>query len=533
MTDAPISQTKTVTHALYFELLLETGNTRDVMFVGPTPTVPNGHGAIVSRLCTPESNGHWEVVGVPSFAGLTSDPARGGRINTSTEPRREDHFVNYLTVIGEVFSDFGGTVKTVPWTADKPAMGFIQVTATEFLEMNWGSHTDYGAKTPYKMLSRAKKHYQAVMWSDPGALTEYSYKGAEENTLNGWLARAVTFLPNSNQRPIIMSQASKMVAASYVSLAFDMLERAVPPMGRIQTPALEDRPPSRTESLLPTVNEYTRPNGEMYYSRNWTGIEDVEVLKTAREHSQFPLLYGPPGTGKTALAEATYGTDLITVMITGDTEVSDLVGQFIPNPKHGEKGEGEYIWVDGPLVRAALEGRPILLDEIGLGDPKMLSVVYPLMDGRRELQVTSNPDRGVISVTDGFFLLGATNPDAPGVQMSEALMSRFNLHVEVHTDWELAVTRLGVPEKIAGIAQGLSKMMFNGKISWAPQLRELLTYKNLAAIYGEKFALANLLASCPPEDRTVVLERVGRVYTGDHLPARIGKNAEDPPTLAL
>jgi MoxR-like ATPase len=173
---------------------------------------------------------------------------------------------------------------------------------------------------------------------------------------------------------------------------------------------------------------YERPNGEKYYARSWGDHSDIEVLRKAREKSQYVLLYGNPGTGKTAAVEAAFPEELYTILGSGDTEVSDLVGSYVQPPS------GSFEWVDGTLVRAAEEGKVLLIDEIGLIDPKVLSVVYGLMDGRKELAVTANPERGVVKAKEGFYVIAATNPNAPGVRLSEALLSRFTIQAEMITD---------------------------------------------------------------------------------------------------
>lgn len=278
----------------------------------------------------------------------------------------------------------------------------------------------------------------------------------------------------------------------------------------------KDEAVMETPEALKGEDIYLRPNGIAYHARKWGTSEnvDVEVLRKAREMSLYCLLYGEPGCGKTALAEATFGEELLTILGSGDTEVSDLIGGYVQTPSGG------FEWVDGALVIAAEQGRPLLIDEVGLIDTKVMSVVYGLIDGRKELTITANPERGTIKAKEGFYLLGATNPNAVGVRLSEALLSRFVLQAEMTTDYALA-KKLGVPAPAITASQNLAKKRQNGEISWCPQMRELEAFRDTANIFGSKFAIENLLASSPENDRPVVVEVFARVFGEECRPAKI------------
>lgn len=322
--------------------------------------------------------------------------------------------------------------------------------------------------------------------------------------------------------------ASPWYAPSAIKLISEVLpqgryvERASGSARKPRTPKVSPPP---VLSAAADDEIYIRPNGAEYHARKWGEHVDVVALRKAREVTakafgggsgspMFVLAYGAPGCGKTALMEAAFGDELVTLMGTGDTEVSDLIGGYVQTPS------GAFEWVDGGLVDAAENGKVYFIDEVGLIDPKVLSLVYGLMDGRRELTITANPDRGTIKAHPNFYVVAATNPNAPGVRLSEALLSRFTLQVEMTTDWNLS-RKLGVSATMVTAAQNLAKKQASHEVSWAPQMRELLAFRDAAEVFGTPWAIANLLAAAPEMDRPVVADVFTRAFGVDCKPAKI------------
>src|SRR4051812_16154000 len=227
------------------------------------------------------------------------------------------------------------------------------------------------------------------------------------------------------------------------------IEAHIHPQGTCKVPVPDPDPePEPTPVVAPSTGGWTYPetkggyvtlpSGVRYKVRTIDGTPDVQMIRESRPDREHVFLFGEPGTGKTALTEAALGGDLVTMLGTEDTEVADFVGGYTT------RGGGSYGWSDGAMVEAMERGVGLFVDEIGVIAPKTLTTLFSVMDGRDEIRITANPDRGIVKAKPGFFVLAATNPHAPGVRLSEALLSRFQIHLEVTTDY--AVCReLGVP----------------------------------------------------------------------------------------
>lgn len=199
---------------------------------------------------------------------------------------------------------------------------------------------------------------------------------------------------------------------------------------------------------------------------------------------------------------------LYTLIGSDSTIVDDFVGSYVQDPH-----TGNFVWVDGPLVRSIKEDVPFLIDEVALIEPRVLSVVYPLMDGRGVLEVTQNPSLPPFHIGKNWFVVAAYNPDVPGAHISEALLDRFQHRIEVETDWSLAKS-MGVPVTIVDIAENLNLLRRNGDISWSPQFRSLLAFRDNARLYGQSFAIQNLISKTPEDDRHALQDLLKSVKLG-------------------
>jgi len=288
---------------------------------------------------------------------------------------------------------------------------------------------------------------------------------------------------------------------------------ATAPAAPPTTPAPSGAGSATTRPVRKVTGPVKRPNGMDYHPRLLSGMPDVTALARLRDAGVAALLYGPPGTGKTSVVEAAFN-DCLTVQGDGDTVVADLVGDYTKTP------DGDFVFVHGPLVRAMRAGVPLFIDDATLIPPTVLAVVYPAMDGRREIVIKANGGE-VVKAEPGFYVVAGHNPGVHGAILTDALSSRFSVHIQVSSDYALA-EQLGVDKRAVRVARNLATRQEKGEIGWAPQLRELLAFKKLADAWDLDAAAGNLVGIAPEEDRVTVAAVVRDVFGKTVTPLALG-----------
>jgi nitric oxide reductase NorQ protein len=287
----------------------------------------------------------------------------------------------------------------------------------------------------------------------------------------------------------------------------------ITPASATPNPAAAPAPSGASGSAAPVTGPVMRPNGIAYHPRQLSGMPDVTALRKLREAGVAALMYGPPGTGKTSVIEAAF-PDLVTVQGDGDTTVADLVGEYT------QTGDGRYVFVHGPLVRAMREGRTLFIDDATLIPPTVLAVVYPAMDGRRQIIIKANGGE-VVDAAPGFYTVAGHNPGVHSAVLSDALSSRFSAQVHVVTDYDLAA-QLKIDKRAVKVARNLATRQAKGEIGWAPQLRELIAFQKIAGVIGAEAAAGNLVGIAPEEDREIVAATVKAVFGTTVAPLALG-----------
>jgi len=164
----------------------------------------------------------------------------------------------------------------------------------------------------------------------------------------------------------------------------------------------------------------------------WQQIEDVV---TTRHHV---CLSGPPGCGKTYLA--TVGASAVgavySLTLTEETPAAELRGHYVP------KG-GEFVWHDGPAIRAWREGARVVINEIDKASGDALTFLLALLDDPQVARLTL-PTGETVKPRAGFQAVATCNGD-PDQTLPPALRDRFAITIIVDEPHPNALTGLEAP----------------------------------------------------------------------------------------
>jgi AAA domain (dynein-related subfamily) len=225
-----------------------------------------------------------------------------------------------------------------------------------------------------------------------------------------------------------------------------------------------------TKAPDPTPTTTTRKGEEMPKSTqlcSWKEIEAIaDALGEARKHA---ILTGPPGRGKTTLAKR-QGTYSVT--LTPETPAAELRGHFIP------KG-GEFVWHDGPAIRAWREGTRFVIDEVDQASGDCMVFLHILLDDPAMAKMTL-PTGETIKPAQGFHAIATTNAKDLTLVLSEALLDRFSVRFAV-TDYH--------PNALKSLDdKNMVKLIEMNKIT----IRQAFAYQSLlkAGVAGDTVAKA-------------------------------------------
>lgn len=249
-----------------------------------------------------------------------------------------------------------------------------------------------------------------------------------------------------------------------------------------------------------------------------------QVLEKAVENNLPVLLIGDTGCGKTTFVRdlaQRKGIELFRLNLTGQTGVDEFLGKWLASPE-----KGTY-WLDGLLIRAMKEGKWIVLDEINMALPEILSALHSLLDDDKKV-VMKEFDGSVIRPHKDFRLFATMNPEdeyAGTKELNKAFLSRFPvvMNIDYSPNEEQIVKEQGNVDEVTAkslvmVGREIRSAKKKNLITYTCSTRDLIYCASLMALDLEKslsFEMAVL--NKVPKDERESIQKIIELVTGEKI----------------
>jgi midasin (ATPase involved in ribosome maturation) len=221
------------------------------------------------------------------------------------------------------------------------------------------------------------------------------------------------------------------------------------------------------------------------------------IIKSGKFYPTY--VTGLSGNGKTMMIEqicAQEGRELVRANITKETDEDDLIGGF-------RLIDGKTVWQNGPVIVAMERGAVLLLDEVDLGDAKLMCL-QPILEGK---PVYLKKVNRVVTPAPGFNILATANTKGKGSDdgrfigtnvMNEAFLERFSITFEqeyppLKTEAKILTNVLNASgiqdkdfaDKLVNWADMIRKAFYDGAVSDIISTRRLVHICEAFAIFGQ------------------------------------------------
>lgn len=221
------------------------------------------------------------------------------------------------------------------------------------------------------------------------------------------------------------------------------------------------------------------------------------IIKSGKFYPTY--VTGLSGNGKTLMIEqicAQEGREMVRANITKETDEDDLIGGF-------RLIDGKTIWQNGPVIVAMERGAILLLDEVDLGDAKLMCL-QPILEGK---SIYIKKINRVVTPAPGFNILATANTKGKGSDdgrfigtnvMNEAFLERFSITFEqeyppLKTEVKILNNVLGASgiedkdfaDKLVNWADMIRKAFYDGAVSDIISTRRLVHICEAFAIFGQ------------------------------------------------
>lgn len=256
-----------------------------------------------------------------------------------------------------------------------------------------------------------------------------------------------------------------------------------------------------TESELAYQTMISVPDpkwAKSYVNRKFNGKTEWEIYDQALADGDNILIEGGAGSGKTISVQSYASARAMryfNVSNSNGIDPSQLFGRWIPRAD----GQG-YRWQDGAVTLLVRYGGVLLLNEVNFLPERVSTVLYSLLDYRREVQLLENGGE-VIKAHPDLLIVADMNYGYRGThELSQAWNDRYGIKLEFPYDRAIENKVIG-NKSLLSLADKLREMYDQEELSTPISTRSLVAFMSNAKRFGIDFAIASFCNGFNKEER--------------------------------
>ncbi len=243
--------------------------------------------------------------------------------------------------------------------------------------------------------------------------------------------------------------------------------------------------------------------GQEYINRRFNGHSDWDIYDTALAEGINVLLEGEAGSGKTMSVQgfaSARGMRYFNVSNNNGIDPSQLFGRWIPNPV----GQG-YVWQDGAVTQLVRHGGVLLLNEINFLPARVSTVLFSLLDYRREIQLLENGGETIKAHKDLLIIADMNNGSRyKGTQdLNMAFADRFAIKLEFPYDRTIE-NKVVKCKSLLTLADQLRDSYDKEELNTPISTRALVAFVKNAKTFNVDFAINSFVNGFDKEERNGV-----------------------------
>ena len=239
-----------------------------------------------------------------------------------------------------------------------------------------------------------------------------------------------------------------------------------------------------------------------YLNRKILGsLTEFDIYDAAMRDGDNVLITGHAGSGKTMSVmayAAARGYRYYNVSSHNGQDHTQLMGHWIPTP------EATFRWQDGPVTDCVRNGNAVLLlNEINFMPEKLKTLLFSLLDKRREIQLMDK-DGEVVKAAPNLLIVADMNPNYRGTKpLNEAEKDRYAHKLEF--GYDTTIERKLIGSKALLEVAGRLRTSFDREELLTPiSTRSLVAFMENARNLGIDYAIYSYVNGFHESERNAV-----------------------------